>query len=437
MFGRLYPMLEERARSESPLRVGLIGAGAFGTMLLAQLARLPAVEVAGVADRDPARARAALNRAGLSAGPAVTAEAAGLFELDGLDIVVEATGSPSAGVRHALWAIESGSHVVMVTVEADALVGPLLAERAREAGVVYGLAYGDQPALICELVDWARLSGFDVVCAGKGTKYLPSFPAVTPERVWEEYGLTEEQVEAGGFNPRMFTSFLDGTKSAIEMASVCNATGLVPQRDGLRFPPCGSTDLAAICIPQSAGGVLSRSGTVEVVSSVDRDGATVDNDLRFGVFVTFEAPSDYVARCFGAYGIATDPSGHYAALFRPYHLIGLEAPVSVLAATLLGEATGSPNGFRGDVVAVAKRDLSAGDVLDGEGGATVYGRLATVEASLSAHSLPVGLAHDVRLKNAVAAGQMLRVADLVSPPAGEAATLRSELERRLGAAYSD
>ncbi len=433
MFGRLRQILEERSQTEPPVQVGLIGAGAFGTMLLAQLARLPAVEIAGVADLDPDRARAALDRADAPAGAVVTTEPASLVELDGLDVVVEATGSPSAGVRHALWALESRRHVVMVTVEADALVGPLLTERAKEAGVVYGLAYGDQPALIVELVNWARLSGFEVVCAGKGTKYLPSYHGVTPDQVWEEYGLTDEQVEAGGFNARMFTSFLDGTKSSIEMASVCNATGLTPQPDGLRFPPCGSTDLAAICIPEGADGVLSHSGTVEVVSSLDRDGNPVENDLRFGVFVTFEAPSEYVASCFSAYGIATDPSGHYAALYRPYHLIGLEAPVSVLAAALLGEPTGSPNGFRGDVVAVAKRDLSAGDVLDGEGGSTVYGRLATVEASRSAHSLPVGLAHDVRLKQAVAAGQMLRVADLVSPPTGEAATLRSELERRLDA----
>ena len=139
---------------------------------------------------------------------------------------------------HALRAIEAGRHVVMVNVEADALVGPLLARRAQAAGVVYTLAYGDQPALICELVEWARLCGFEVVCAGKGTKHLPAYHEVTPATVWEHYGLPPEQT--AGLNAQMFCSFLDGTKSAVEMAAVANATGLVPQARGLGFPACGT-----------------------------------------------------------------------------------------------------------------------------------------------------------------------------------------------------
>jgi len=315
---------------------------------------------------------------------------------------------------------------VMVSVEADVLAGPALAARARAAGVVYSLAYGDQPALICELVDWARVSGFDVVCAGKGTKYLPGYRGATPDTVWGHYGMDTAQVAAGGYNARMFTSFLDGTKSAIEMAAVCNATGLVPQDDGLRFPPCGAARLAEIAIPQTAGGALGRSGTVEVVSSVERDGSPIADDLRWGVYVTFAAGSEFVSRCFADYGVRTDSSGQFASLYRPSHLIGLETPVSVLAAGLLGEPTGAPCAFRADVVAVAKRDLTVGETLDGEGGFTVHGVLAPAAASLAADFLPMGFAQGARLMNPVAAGHTVTMADLAAKPAGLAWRMREE-----------
>ena len=176
------------------MRVGLIGAGKFGTMFLAQARTTPGLHVAAVADLDEERAHMALGEAGWEEGRAsassfadaissgstrVTEDAEALISADGIEVVVEATGSPPVGVRHALSCFDHGRHVVMVTVEADVLVGPLLTQRAREAGVVYTMAYGDQPALICEMVDWARSTGFDVVCAGKGTKYLWS---TTPPR---------------------------------------------------------------------------------------------------------------------------------------------------------------------------------------------------------------------------------------------------------------
>jgi predicted homoserine dehydrogenase-like protein len=421
-------LLAERAAAGRPLRVGLIGAGTFGTMLLAQARRLRGLEIAGVADVSPERAHAASLRAGFSQGEiAVLDDASALLALEPLDIVVEATGAPLASVEHALEAIRLGRHVVMATVEGDVLAGPALAERARAQGVVYSLAYGDQPALVCELVDWARASGFDVVCAGKGTKHLPSYHQATPETVWESYGFSEEQVASGGYNARMFTSFLDGTKSAVEMAAVCNATGLEPQGRGLGFPAAGADQLAAVCIPQEDGGVLERSGTVEVVSCLERDGAPVERDFRFGVFVTFAAPSALTAEWFAAYGLQTDATGRFAALYRPYHLVGLETTVSVLAAGLLGEATGAPDGFRADVAAVAKRDLEPGVLLDGEGGWTVYGALVPARRSLDDRLLPVGFAHGIRLARHVRAGQPISLHDVDAEPDGAALMLRHEL----------
>ena len=411
--------------------MGLVGAGTFGAMILSQLERLHGVQVVAVVDLDAERAHGALGRAGVTGDVHVTDSLEEALA-QGIEVMVEATGAPEAGIAHAARAIAAGVHVVMVNVEADVLAGPALAARAREAGVVYSLAYGDQPALICELVDWARASGFEVVCAGKGTKFLPGYHEVTPDSVWGHYGMDAAQVAAGGYNARMFTSFLDGTKSAIEMAAVCNATGLLPQSDGLGFPPCGAARIAEVAIPSGAGGALNRSGTVEVLSSVGRDGSAIPDDLRWGVYVTFAAGSDFVARCFADYGITTDRSGQFASLYRPSHMIGLETSVSILSAGLCGEPTGVPDALRADVVAVAKRDLVPGEVLDGEGGFTVFGRLVPRDVAAPAppaDGLPIGFAHGARLRAAVSRGQVVRIDDLAEPPSGLAWQLRDESAR--------
>jgi predicted homoserine dehydrogenase-like protein len=437
----LHAMLGQRAYDNNPIRVGLIGAGKFGTMYLSQAARTRGVQIMAIADLDPERARAACARVGGLDPSAVTFEDArkngnthltddsmALVAADGIEVVIDATGSPAAGIAHALACCEFGKHIVMVNVEADVLAGPLLAERARQAGIVYSLAYGDQPALIHEQVDWARACGLDVVAAGKGTKYLDGYHYVTPDDVWEHYGLTPEQAAAGGMNPQMFNSFLDGTKSAIEMAAVANVTGLSPAPDGLAFPACGTHDLPHIMRPRDEGGVLHHKGQVEVISSEERDGRHVTGDLRWGVYVVFEAPSDYVRACFDEYGLLTDSSGSYSTLWKPYHLIGLELGISVASVALRHESTGAPAGFRGDAVATAKRNLKPGEELDGEGGFTVYGKLMPGADSLAAGGLPIGLAHGVRLKTAVARDQPVRWTDVEIDETSQAVQVRREME---------
>ena len=437
----LHAMLRARADANNPVRVGLIGAGKFGTMYLSQAARTPGVQIMAIADLDPERARVACARVGgldpsaatfedarKSGNTHLTDDSMALVAADGLDVVIDATGSPAAGIAHALACCENGKHIVMVNVEADVLAGPLLAERARQAGVVYSLAYGDQPALIHEQVDWARACGLEVIAAGKGTKYLNGYHYVTPDDVWEHYGLTPQQAEAGGMNPQMFNSFLDGTKSAIEMAAVANACGLTPAPDGLAFPPCGVHDLPHVMRPRADGGSLHHKGQVEVISSEERDGRHVTGDLRWGVYVVFEAPTDYVRACFDEYGLLTDTSGNYSALWKPYHLIGLELGISVANVALRGESTGAPTGFRGDAVATAKRDLKPGEELDGEGGYTVYGRLMPGADSLVAGGLPIGLAHHVKLKNAVAKDRPVTWADVEIDETSQAVRIRREME---------
>lgn len=444
-------MLKARASAGNPVRVGLIGAGKFGSMFLSQVRTTPGLHLLGIADLSTERARAALVRTGWDADAAIagsfdealrsgrimlTEDADALIATGGLDVVVEATGNPAAGARHALSAIANGRHIVMVTVEADVLVGPLLAARAKAAGVVYSMAYGDQPALVCDMVDWAETCGFRVVAAGKGTKYLPAYHRSTPDTIWDFYGLTAEEAARGGMNAQMFNSFADGTKSSIEMAAIANATGLAAPSDGLLFPPCGVDDLATILRPRTHGGVLERTGMVETVSSLERDGRPVFRDLRWGVYVVFEAdeaPSgDYARRCFKEYGVLTDASGRYTALYRPYHMIGLELGVSVAAAALHHEATGVAEHFNADVVAVAKRDLKAGETLDGEGGFTVWGKLFPAATSLARGGLPIGLAHGVTLNRGISEGEIVGWAD-VAVPENDTVRLRHEMERQFGA----
>ena len=430
----LYSELRERAAAGKPVRVALIGAGKFGSMFLSQVPTTPGLTVSVIADLRPDAARAACRSVGWPeeriAATVFSDDAASAIARDDVDVVVEATGHPPAGIAHARMAFAAGKHIVMVNVEADVLAGPLLAEEARSAGVVYSMAYGDQPALTCELVDWARSCGFEVIAAGKGTKYLPAYHASTPDTVWDHYGLTAEQAAAAGMNSKMFNSFLDGTKSALEMAAIANACDLQTPSDGLAFPPCGMDDLAHVLRPRDAGGQLECKGQVEVVSSLERDGRPVYKDLRWGVYVVLEAPNDYAAACFRQYGMNTDASGRYSAMFKPFHLIGLELNISVLSAALLGKPTGATRGFNGDVVATAKRDLAAGEILDGEGGATVYGKLLPAQRSLSLGGLPIGLAHGVRLRRPVAAGSTVAWDDVEANLDDPTVIARRDMERR-------
>jgi len=412
----LHTVLAARVDAGRPVRVGLIGAGKFGSMFLAQVPSIKGLDVALICDRDVDRAKLACKTVGWDASRIARTR----FSDTGRDacaderieVVIEATGDPAAGIAHALAAIAERKPIVMVNVEADALAGAYLAGKAREAGVIYSLAYGDQPALIAEMVDWARSAGFEVAAAGKGTKYLPAYHTVTPDGVWQHYGLTADEAKRAGMNSQMFNSFLDGTKSAIEMAAVANACELDVPHDGLSFPPCGADELAAVLRPKALGGVLEGDGMVEVVSSLKRDGEPVPRDLRWGVYVVFKAANDYAAACFKQYGLPTDSTGRYAAMYKPFHLIGLELSISVLNVVLRGEPTGSCRGFRGDAVAVAKRALRAGEMLDGEGGYTVYAKLIPAARSLALGALPIGLAHHARLVRDVAAGEFLTAADV-------------------------
>lgn len=443
----LFAKLMERQSAGRPVTIGLIGAGKFGTMFLSQVRLTRGMHLVGVADLNVERARSQLKTAGwhentysaTSLGDAfksghthVTADAGALIAFPDIEVIVEATGDPRNGIRFALSTIAHGKHIIMVNVEADALAGPLLARKAQQAGVVYSLAWGDQPALICEHVDWARACGFKVIAAGKGTRYHPSYHHSTPDTVWQILDKYLQIKDRSSINPKMFNSFIDGTKSGIEMTAVCNATGLVPQSGGLNFPPASRFELADICKPRSDGGTLEKAGVTEVTSSVDREERDVPNHIAMGTYVVFEGESDYARRCFREYHLLPDKSGKYAALYRPVHMIGLELGISVASAALRHEPTGAPTGLRSDVIATAKRKLKKGEMLDGEGGFCVWGKQTPAEHSLDAGLLPLGLAHNVKLKRDLAEGESVKWGDVEYDRDDLAVKVRREMETAFG-----
>jgi predicted homoserine dehydrogenase-like protein len=441
----LHRQLQQLAANHQSIKVGLIGAGKFGSMYLSQIPTTPGVQLVGIADLSPAGVKKNLERVGwkdeqsnakslddaIKTGQThISEDWQALVSHPAIDVIVECTGHPIAAVDHCLLAFANGKHVVNVTVEADAFCGPLLAQKAQEAGVVYSLAFGDQPALICDLVDWARTCGFPVVAAGRGHKWLPHFSESTPETVWENYGLTPEQATRGGLNPKMFNSFLDGSKPSIESTAVANATGLSVPSNGLLYPPASVEDIPFVTRPISEGGALEKKGMVEVISSLEANGRKIPYDIRMGVWVTVEAETDYIKNCFEEYNAHTDPSGRYFTLYKRWHLIGLEVGMSVASVALRKEATGVAHCWNADVVATAKRDLKPGEILDGEGGYTVWGKLLPANKSVAMGGLPLGLAHDIKLIRPVKKGQSLCWADVAVDTSTHAYKIRQELETK-------
>jgi predicted homoserine dehydrogenase-like protein len=447
----LFAKLSQRAEANKPIKIGMIGAGKFGSMFLAQMLKLPGIHLVGIVDLNPATAKSnldyvgwpeeryaakSLDDAAQRGTTHVGDNAEALIKHQAIDIIIECTGNPMVAVDHCLAAFKSGKHVINVTVEADAFCGPGLAKKASEAGVIYSMAYGDQPALTCDLVDWAKTCGFTVVAAGRGHKWLPHYRQSTPETIWDHWGLTREQAERGRLNPKMFNAFLDGSKPAIESAAIANATGLVVPKNGLAFPPGSAEDIPMLMRPKALGGCLDHEGMVEVASCLTADGTPIPYDIRKGVWVCFRGDTDYIRNCFEEYKVITDDTGRYMALYKKWHLIGLELGVSVASVGLRAEATGVATCFNGDVAAIAKRDLKPGEMLDGEGGYTVSGGLRQAKDSVARRYLPLGLAHKVKLIRPVQDGQPVTYDDVEMDMTSAAYRLRKEMETNLKSAIS-
>ena len=428
----LYRRLRDLDESGDTIQVGLIAAGTFGTQIVAQMTHAAGMRMAVVADLDTDKAVRAYGRGGYDAAavgivetpdqinaaiantkPVVTRSAAALMA-SGIDVVIEATGNVEVGAGHARQAIEQGKHIVMVTVEADVVVGNYLRLLADEAGVLYSAAYGDEPSLACELWDWAKALGFRVVAAGKGTRYRTAFRKCNPDDVASTYGFTGTD-----YNAQMFGSFLDGTKHNIEMAALANMTGLVPDIRGMHFPSADFRDIPDTLCHQERGGVLQREGVVEAVSSIDEGEMEVERGIRGGLYCVVDGQVPYILESLGSYGeIIGQHIGKrsgYTMIWRPQHWCGHEMPITVARMILFGETTGTPIGHFADVIASAKKPLTAGTVLDGEGGYCLYGMIERALVARRENLVPLGLTHGAVLKRDLAEDEPVSYDDVELP----------------------
>ena len=409
----LHTKLENR---KEPIRIAFIGCGKFVSMFLAQYNHLDKIQIDSIVDLNIEQAKKNCTNSGLD--ETIISEINFSKSLDeildrNIEIFIEATGNPIVGTVHAVNIIKNKKHVILVNVEADITCGKYLSDIAKENEVICSMAYGDQPSLIIEQIEWARLNGFSVVCAGKGTKYHPTFEYSTPDTVWGHYGLSKERAEKeSGMNPKMFNSFLCGDKSAIEMCAVSNAADLKCPSNGLTFPPIGVYDIAKKLIPKQKGGLIDFDGQVEVISSIDLNKNDIPNDLRWGVYIVIKAKNEYVKNCFKDYGMVTDSSGNYSAIWRPYHYIGLELAQSIYSIALDNRATGFTKNYNADVASYAKMDLKVGDKLDGEGGFCARGKLITSQKSKDEKILPLGLTDNAILKKNINKDQVIRLDDV-------------------------
>ena len=426
--------INELIDNKKTVNVTIIGAGKFGSMFLSQAPHTKGLNVFTICDLNIDKAKKACREVGWGEDQINNVIFTEDFEKaindDEVDVVVEATGHPSSGIKHARTCFKYGKHVIMVNVEADVLAGPSLSAEANSAEVVFSMAYGDQPSLTLEIIEWARASGFKVTAAGKGTKYMPEYHYSTPKTVWDHYGLTSDEAEKAGMNSKMFNSFLDGTKSSLEMSAIANASGLNVPNNGLLFPPCGMDDLASLLKEKNKGGILEKNEQVEVVSSLERNGRPVFKDLRWGVYAVLQAPNEYAASCFKQYGMNTDQSGEFSAMYKPFHLIGMELNTSIFSAALLKLPTGQTKYFKGDVVSVSKKNLKKGEKLDGEGGFTVWGKLIPASTSLNLKALPIGLANDMFLKNDIDKDKIITWNDVEFDSNDEIISYRHQMENK-------
>jgi predicted homoserine dehydrogenase-like protein len=399
---------ERLACLQKPIKVGIAGAGEFSTELVTQVSYIRNMEVAIIADVNPRTAIGAYLAAGYHSSDIVAVQSAkeavkhmelgkrvvldnGLLinELP-VDVVCDITGDPCFGAEFAYKAIEDGKHVVVVNIESDVVVGPILRRLADQAGVVYTEGDGDQPSLIKGLYDWATLLGMEVFAAGKWTHIKP-----------EELQSMDGKRTDIGYN--------DGSKNQVEMCCVANMTGLVPDIRGMHKPSLKLTEIMESFALKEKGGLFTRGGIIDVVNCLSPDGKTnVEPLLGGGIFIVVSTDNPTAQHVIKHKGFLHNSDGSHALLYRPYHFVGIETPVSIIKAVLYGEPTGAPLPSPvADVITIAKKDLQPGELLDGIGGKTVRGVVEKIDIAKKQRILPLGLAEGVRVDRLIPKGTVI------------------------------
>ena len=422
--------LAARAASGRPVRIGLIGSGEMGTDIVTRAAMMDGVEVAAISELNVPNAHRAvaiacreegrsadarsvdtLNAAIEDGRTAITDDANLILESGLIDVVIDATGIPAVGAEIGLKAMERGKHLVMMNVEADVTIGAYLRSEAERLGVVYSLGAGDEPSSCMELIEFVTAMGHKVVCAGKGKNNPLNFDA-TPDAY-------EEEAERRHMNPRLLVEFVDGSKTAVEMAAIGNATGLVPDVDGMHGPAAGPKELAKVLIPQRDGGILSGIGRVDY---------SIGKGVSPGVFCIVEAEHPRIHERMRDLKMGDGP---YYEFIRPYHLTSLEVPLTCARAVLYGKADMVPLPRPVvEVCALAKRDLKPGETLDQIGEYAYRAWAMEVGRARAAEALPAGMLTGARVTAPVRKGELITAAN-AALPAGRLVELRRRQDEML------
>ena len=401
----IYEHLQQLEAEDDPIRIGLVGCGQMGSGLVHVTNQIPGMNTLAISDVDVSRPLHTLqklkvpkseicvtNKLGeaedaLNAGKFVVTENALLLtQMEALDAVVEATGITEIGSKVAWNCILHGKHVIMLNVETDVTVGPLLHRLAEQAGCVYTAASGDEPGVCKMLYNFAGTMGFEIVCLGKGKNNLIDFDA-TPESCRGE-------AESKGMNPKMLSAFKDGSKTMVELATMSNATGLVPDVPGMHGAKVDVPDLNKVFIPKEDGGVLSRRGCVDYSTG----------KVAPGVFVIVTSPDPRIRVDMKFLSMGDGP---YYTFYRPYHLCNVETPVSVAEAVIYGESTIVSKRMVSEVATIAKRDLEVGEVVGEIGSADFFGRTYVYEEAKAQKAIPLGLAPGGQVTQDIAKGELL------------------------------
>ncbi len=409
--------LAERADAGNPVRIGLVGCGEMGTDIVARTAMMDGVEVSAILELNPEAAHRAVEIArgepghsmdaagsnGVNAAienrkTAIVEDADGILQSGLVDVVVDATGVPAVGAEIGLNAMECGKHLVMMNVEADVTIGAWLCRQAGKLGVVYTLGAGDEPSACMELIEFVSAMGHKIVCAGKG-KNNPLRTDAMPE----DYA---EEAAKRNMNPRLLVEFVDGSKTMVEMSAIANATGLVPDVDGMHGPQAGPKELATTLVPSRNGGILSDIGRVDY---------TTGKGMAPGVFVVAEAEHPRIWERMKDLKMGDGP---YYTFIRPYHLTSLEVPLTCARAVLHKKADMVPlETPAADACAIAKRRLEPGEQL-GQLGETGYRAWAMAAGrARNARAVPAGLLQGARVTKAIDKGELITTAN-VELPAG-------------------
>ena len=426
----MHHLLQARAAEKRPIRIALIGAGKFGSMFLAQARLTPGFHVAIIADLNVEKARESLKTTGWSEeqyaaadlGEAlkrgstwVTDDSAAVFAADEVEVVIDATGKPGVAADFDLMAMEHGKHLVMMNVEADVTIGPYLKAQADKLGVVYSVGAGDEPSSCMELIEFVSALGLDIVAAGKGKNNPLKHDAVP-----DDY---REEAERRNMNPRMLVEFVDGSKTAVEMTAIANATGLMPDIPGMHGPAANRDDMAKVLIPREDGGILNSSGVVDF---------TIGKGVAPGVFVIVKATHPRIIERMDDLHIGHGP---YYGFFRPYHLTSLEVPLTCARIMLTGKPDMVPLPRPvAEVCAVAKRDLQPGEALDAIGETCYRSFAMTVTDARAASALPVGLLEGGKVTAPVKKGELITGDNARPDTSTRLFALRQEQDRLLGLA---